>query len=61
MGAHPGYPDRANFGREEMGLSGAELAASVFEQIATLDAGGDADAVPDIACKAARGAVQRCR
>lgn len=38
VGAHPGYPDRANFGREEMGLSGAELAASVFEQIATLDA-----------------------
>ena len=37
-GAHPGYPDRANFGREEMAMSSAELASSVFEQINALDA-----------------------
>lgn len=38
VGAHPGYPDRANFGREEMVLSSAELEASIFDQIARLDA-----------------------
>jgi len=26
VGAHPGYPDRANFGRVEMGLSGEQIA-----------------------------------
>jgi UPF0271 protein len=36
VGAHPGYPDRANFGRIEMRLSPAVIADSVFEQVRTL-------------------------
>jgi UPF0271 protein len=36
IGAHPGYPDRANFGRLELKLSPGEIAASVFEQVRTL-------------------------
>jgi UPF0271 protein len=38
IGAHPGYPDRANFGRIEMPLSPAEVEETVIEQIARLDA-----------------------
>jgi len=33
VGAHPGYPDRANFGRVEMALSAEEIADTVFAQI----------------------------
>jgi UPF0271 protein len=33
IGAHPGYPDRANFGRVEMPLSPEEIAATVCAQI----------------------------
>ena len=36
VGAHPGYPDRANFGRIESALSAAEIEASVQDQIASL-------------------------
>jgi UPF0271 protein len=36
IGAHPGYPDRQNFGRLEMNLSAAAIADSVFEQVRTL-------------------------
>src|SRR4051812_8968010 len=36
IGAHPGYPDRANFGRIEMPLSPAEIEETVLEQIARL-------------------------
>src|SRR5271165_244633 len=36
IGAHPGYPDRANFGRVASPLSAAEIEASVHEQIAAL-------------------------
>src|SRR5258707_12772529 len=36
IGAHPGYPDRANFGRLELTISPNEIAASVFEQVRTL-------------------------
>ena len=35
-GAHPGYPDRANFGRLESPLSPVEIEASVGRQIAAL-------------------------
>ena len=35
-GAHPGYPDRANFGRIESQLPPAAIAASVQEQVASL-------------------------
>ncbi|HEV2445190.1 MAG TPA: 5-oxoprolinase subunit PxpA [Candidatus Sulfopaludibacter sp.] len=38
IGAHPGYPDRANFGRVEMAMSADEIARTVHQQIARLDA-----------------------
>jgi 5-oxoprolinase (ATP-hydrolysing) subunit A len=37
IGAHPGYADRANFGRLELKLPPSEIAASVFEQVCALD------------------------
>jgi len=36
VGAHPGYPDRENFGRVEMPLPPAEIEALVREQIVAL-------------------------
>jgi UPF0271 protein len=36
VGAHPGYPDRANFGRVEMPLTADEIADKVYEQIMRL-------------------------
>jgi UPF0271 protein len=36
IGAHPGYADRANFGRVELQLPAKEIADSVFEQVRTL-------------------------
>ncbi len=36
VGAHPSYPDRANFGRIESPLSATEIEASVGQQIAAL-------------------------
>jgi 5-oxoprolinase (ATP-hydrolysing) subunit A len=38
IGAHPGYPDRANFGRIEMAMKPEEIAQTVHEQIDRLDA-----------------------
>src|ERR1700681_1178690 len=38
IGAHPGYPDRANFGRLEMPMTPAEIESMVFEQIERLNA-----------------------
>jgi UPF0271 protein len=38
IGAHPGYPDRANFGRLEIPMSSAEISATVFAQIERLNA-----------------------
>lgn len=37
-GAHPSYPDRERFGRRELGLSPAQAAASMVEQLQTLRA-----------------------
>jgi UPF0271 protein len=37
IGAHPGYPDRANFGRIELPMTAAEIAQTVFEQIVRLE------------------------
>ncbi len=37
IGAHPGYPDRENFGRLELAMSEAEVAQTVYEQIGLLD------------------------
>ncbi len=36
IGAHPGYPDRANFGRLELDLPMEAVADSIFEQVRTL-------------------------
>jgi len=38
IGAHPGYPDRENFGRIEVKLSSREVADFVFEQVSALAA-----------------------
>jgi 5-oxoprolinase (ATP-hydrolysing) subunit A len=38
IGAHPGYPDRANFGRIEMPMSEAEIEETVWRQIERLEA-----------------------
>jgi UPF0271 protein len=37
MGAHPGYPDRANFGRLEIAMTPEAIADTVYAQIARLD------------------------
>jgi len=36
VGAHPGYPDRENFGRLALNLPPNEIAASVFDQVRAL-------------------------
>jgi UPF0271 protein len=38
IGAHPGYPDRENFGRVEMPMTAAEIEQTVYEQIVRLEA-----------------------
>ena len=38
IGAHPGYPDRANFGRMEIPMTGEEIELMVYRQIVRLDA-----------------------
>lgn len=37
IGAHPGYPDRENFGRLELDLSPQQISDTVFEQVSVLD------------------------
>jgi UPF0271 protein len=37
LGAHPGYPDRANFGRLEIAMTPEAIADTVYAQIARLD------------------------
>ena len=36
VGAHPGYPDRANFGRLELAMAGEEIAQTVASQVRAL-------------------------
>jgi UPF0271 protein len=36
IGAHPGYPDRANFGRVEMAMTHAQISQAVYEQVDAL-------------------------
>jgi 5-oxoprolinase (ATP-hydrolysing) subunit A len=36
IGAHPGYPDRENFGRLELSLSPEVVADSIYQQVRTL-------------------------
>jgi 5-oxoprolinase (ATP-hydrolysing) subunit A len=38
VGAHPGYPDRPNFGRLPLALSGEQIAETVYQQIQALAA-----------------------
>jgi UPF0271 protein len=38
IGAHPGYPDRANFGRLELDLSPEAISDSVYNQVKALSA-----------------------
>jgi UPF0271 protein len=44
-GAHPGYPDRPSFGRRELPMTLAELAASVLEQLEALAGAARAEGV----------------
>lgn len=46
IGAHPGYPDRKNFGRLELHLSPEEIAKTVYEQVSALAAVATACGVP---------------
>jgi len=36
VGAHPGYPDRAGFGRDAGGMTPSEIERTVFEQVSKL-------------------------
>ncbi|HST88645.1 MAG TPA: LamB/YcsF family protein, partial [Ktedonobacterales bacterium] len=36
IGAHPGYPDRENFGRLELAITAEAIAQTVYEQIQLL-------------------------
>jgi UPF0271 protein len=38
VGAHPGYPDRARFGRDAMGLTPEAVERTVFDQVSALAA-----------------------
>jgi UPF0271 protein len=51
VGAHPGYPDRANFGRIESPMAAAEIEASVRDQIAALAAVAQPLGVTLVHCK----------
>lgn len=51
VGAHPGYPDRANFGRIESPMGPPEIEASVRDQIAALAAVADPLGVRLMHCK----------
>jgi UPF0271 protein len=51
VGAHPGYPDRENFGRVESPMATAEIEASVRDQIAVLGAIAESMGVQLVHCK----------
>jgi UPF0271 protein len=46
LGAHPSYPDRANFGRKPMEIAAAKLRSSLVAQIASLHDVAEAEGVP---------------
>ena len=46
LGAHPSFPDRANFGRKSMAMSPPALRATLIEQISALRAIADREGVP---------------
>ncbi len=51
VGAHPGYPDPANFGRIESPMAAAEIEATVRDQIAALAEVADSLGVRLVHCK----------
>ena len=51
VGAHPGYPDRENFGRLESPMSAADVESSVRDQIAALAAVAESLGVELVHCK----------
>ena len=51
VGAHPGYPDRANFGRIESPMPTAEIEATVRDQIAALQEVAEPLGVQLVHCK----------
>jgi UPF0271 protein len=51
VGAHPGYPDRANFGRLESSMAASEIEATVRDQIAALAAIAEPLGVSLVHCK----------
>lgn len=51
VGAHPGYPDRENFGRVESPMAASEIEASVRDQIAALAAIAESAGVELVHCK----------
>jgi UPF0271 protein len=51
VGAHPGYPDRDNFGRVEISMAAAEIEATVRDQIAALSEIAEALGVQLVHCK----------
>ena len=51
VGAHPGYPDRANFGRFEISMVGADIEATVRDQIAALAEIAESLGVQLVHCK----------
>ena len=51
VGAHPGYPDRANFGRIEIPMLSAEIEAAVRDQIAALAEVAESLGVNLVHCK----------
>jgi len=46
VGAHPSYPDRANFGRKSMTMSPPALRATIVEQVGALRDVADRERVP---------------
>ena len=48
VGAHPGYPDRAGFGRDSLGMTPAAIEDSVFKQVRSL-----AEAASRVGCRLA--------
>ena len=51
VGAHPGYPDRANFGRIESPMAAAEIEGTVRDQIAALAEVAESLGVELVHCK----------
>jgi UPF0271 protein len=51
VGAHPGYPDRASFGRLESPMAASEIEATVRDQIAALAAIAEPLGVSLVHCK----------